>query len=61
MMDDVKIYASDFASGRPDDTAAVIATYGQLIAKMSIAQARDIANRLAIAADDAELKLEQHS
>jgi hypothetical protein len=53
----IRIYASDYASGTAEDTNAVLVAYGQLVARMSIGQARDISNRLAVAADEAELKL----
>lgn len=59
-MDNIKVYASEYASGRTDDPTAVMAVIRQgpqMIISMSIAQARDISNQLARAADDAELKL----
>jgi hypothetical protein len=42
-----------------DDITAVILMHGQMRVLLSISQARDISNRLARAADDAELKLPQ--
>lgn len=41
-----------------DDITAVILMHGQMRVLLSISQARDISNRLARAADDAELKLQ---
>lgn len=57
-MSELRIYASEHTSGKVDDGRAVIVSpTPQVIVTMSIAQARDISNRLARAADDAELKL----
>ncbi len=57
VIDLVRIYASEHATGSPESTRAVIVVVGQVIATLSIAQARDISNRLAVAADEAEAKL----
>jgi hypothetical protein len=54
-----RINASPFPPRDGDDTSAVLIGHGQIAIGLSIAQARDIANRLALAADDAELKLQK--
>lgn len=58
MMDNVKIYASNYASGKADDPSAVIVSAGMnIIIRLTIADAREVSNQLAIAADEAEAKL----
>jgi NAD(P)H-hydrate repair Nnr-like enzyme with NAD(P)H-hydrate dehydratase domain len=58
-MDNIQIFASNHASGHVDDKRAVIVTpHPQFVMTLTIAEARDIANRLAKAADEAEAKLQ---
>ena len=60
-MSDKQIPFDAFAINSPardvDDITAVIVMHGQMRILLSISQARDISNRLAVAADDAEMKL----
>jgi len=59
-MDDMRIYASDYAGGQEESIrAVVISPHPQLVMTLSIGQARDVANRLAKAADEAEAKLQK--
>lgn len=54
-----KAFAASFAARNIDDRQAVILACGRMAGGLSIIEARELANGLAKAADEAELKLDE--